>query len=59
MKIMKRCFCLLLLFPVLLLSSCGTMSTDPAPGGISAADTGMTTTTARQWQDRTIRNLAY
>jgi hypothetical protein len=42
-----------------LLSSCGTMSTDPAPGGISAAETGMTTTTARQWQDRTIRSLAY
>jgi hypothetical protein len=57
---MKPVLLLLLLAPfAVLLSSCGTMSTDPAPGGISAADTGMTTTTARQWQDRAVRNLAY
>jgi uncharacterized protein YceK len=57
---MKPILLILLVIPfACLLGACGTMSTDPAPGGISAAETGMTTTTARQWQDRTIRTLAY
>jgi len=57
---MKPILLSLLVIPfACLLGACGTMSTDPAPSGISAAETGMTTTTARQWQDRTIRNLAY
>ncbi len=58
---MKRPLCFLLLLPVLasLLTSCGTFSTDPAPGGIRASETGMSVQSVQDWQDRTIRRLAY
>lgn len=42
-----------------LFTSCITMSEDPAPGGITATNTGMDRTSAVEWQDRTIRQLAY
>ncbi len=41
------------------LTSCGTFSSDPAPGGISASETGMNRESISEWQDRTIRQLAY
>lgn len=58
---MKRHALFLLLVAPLacLLSACGTFSTDPAPGGISATETGMNAATIRDWQDQTIRQLAY
>lgn len=58
---MKRFLLLSLLAAPLacFLGACGTLSTDPAPGGISASETGMNAATIREWQDRTIRNLAY
>lgn len=36
-----------------------TISDDPAPGGITSSETGMNATSIREWQDRTIRQLAY
>lgn len=59
---MKRhLFFLLLLLATVApgLTGCGTFSTDPAPGGISAAETGMSAQSVQDWQDRTIRRLAY
>lgn len=60
-SVMKRLLLLSLLAAPLacFLNACGTLSTDPAPGGISASETGMNAATIREWQDRTIRNLAY
>ncbi len=59
---MKRSLLVLLLLIAALapgLTGCGTLSTDPAPGGISAAETGMNAQSIQDWQDRTIRRLAY
>jgi hypothetical protein len=54
---------LTLLFSVVIasgfLTSCESLSTDPAPGGISATGTGMNSQSIREWQDRSIRQLAY
>ncbi len=41
------------------LVGCGTLSEDPAPGGIKASETGMNVQTIRDWQDQTVRRLAY
>lgn len=41
------------------LTSCESLSTDPAPGGISSPGTGMNTQSIQEWQDRSIRQLAY
>ncbi len=41
------------------LTSCGTFSTDSAPGGISSPTTGLDPYAINQWQDRTVRELAY
>jgi hypothetical protein len=38
---------------------CTTTSEDTAPGGISASETGMNRESIYQWQDRTMRELAY
>lgn len=42
-----------------LFTSCESMSTDPAPGGITGYSTGMNPQAIREWQDRSIRQLAY
>lgn len=42
-----------------LFTSCTTTSDDTAPGGISASETGMNRESLFQWQDRTMRELAY
>lgn len=42
-----------------LFTSCTTTSDDSAPGGISASETGMNRESIFQWQDRTMRELAY
>lgn len=42
-----------------LFTSCTTTSEDTAPGGISASETGMNRESIYQWQDRTMRELAY
>ena len=49
--------CLSALSPFL--TSCGTLSEDSAPGGIRADSIGMDAQGVRDWQDRTIRQLAY
>jgi hypothetical protein len=36
-----------------------TISDDPAPGGITATETGINAASVHEWQDRTIRELAY
>jgi len=41
------------------LTGCVTFSEDHAPGGIKATETGMNLETIKDWQDRTIRQLAY
>ncbi|HRQ91138.1 MAG TPA: hypothetical protein PLA50_20270 [Bacteroidia bacterium] len=59
---MKLSTLLLLFFSAaaaLSFTSCATVSEDPAPGGIKASDTGMNLQNVRDWQDRTIRRLAY
>ena len=40
-------------------TGCESMSTDPAPGGIRDTATGMNAASIQEWQDRTIRQLAY
>lgn len=54
-------FTLFLVFSVaaLFLTGCESLSTDPAPGGISSTGTGMNSQSIREWQDRSIRQLAY
>lgn len=42
-----------------LFTSCSTFSEDSAPGGITANRIGMDAQGVRDWQDRTIRQLAY
>ncbi len=42
-----------------LFTSCTTTSDDSAPGGISASETGMNRESIYNWQDRTMRELAY
>ncbi len=42
-----------------LVTSCTTTSDDTAPGGISASETGMNRESIYNWQDRTMRELAY
>jgi hypothetical protein len=42
-----------------LFTSCTTTAEDTAPGGISASQTGMNRESIYQWQDRTMRELAY
>lgn len=42
-----------------LFTSCATTSDDSAPNGISALDSGMSRDSIYQWQDRTMRELAY
>lgn len=57
---MRPLLCAIFLFgSSALLSSCGTFSTDPAPGGITNPHTGMDAYSAAQWQNETIRRLAY
>ena len=41
------------------LASCESLSTDPAAGGIKASETGMNLESLKDWQDRSIRQLAY
>jgi hypothetical protein len=59
MKRKLRPLLILLGTAALLSGGCGTLSEDAAPGGIQASETGMTTRTARQWQEDTFRRLAY
>ena len=57
---MKRpAICLLSLLIAIGFTGCEAMSTDPAPGGITATEIGMNSASVREWQDRTIRQLAY
>mgnify|MGYP001166057256 CR=1 FL=1 len=59
MKLVR--FALILVFSVAAfsLTSCESLSTDPAPGGITSPGTGMNSQSIREWQDRSIRQLAY
>jgi hypothetical protein len=50
---------LVLAFGSVFCTSCETTSDDTAPGGISASQTGMSRESIYQWQDRTMRELAY
>ncbi|MBL9158077.1 MAG: hypothetical protein JNJ70_11420 [Verrucomicrobiales bacterium] len=56
-----RTLCLFLALAVTssFFASCESMSTDPAPGGITGYSTGMNPQAIREWQDRSIRQLAY
>lgn len=58
---MKRPLLVLLLLvgASFFLTSCGTFSSDYAPGGISSTETGLNPYAISQWQDRSIRQLAY
>jgi hypothetical protein len=59
MKLVQFTLFLVLSMAAFLLTSCESLSTDPAPGGISSASTGMNSQSIREWQDRSIRQLAY
>lgn len=43
----------------MIFTSCATVSEDSAPGGIRSNEVGMDVQGVRDWQDRTIRQLAY
>lgn len=59
MKTTLRLSLALVAFAALFLAGCQTMSDDAAPGGIKASETGMNTRSIQQWQDQTVKRLAY
>ena len=59
MSTLSRLSLALVGFAALLLAGCQSLSDDAAPGGIKASETGMNTQSIQQWQDQTVKRLAY